>query len=124
MTYEAFQQVILLLKKDSNKSNKLYKLGVDMFNINDELHQIITTLFRAHYSKDGEDMISWWLWEDTEKLLYDLEGNQINDLTKIEDLWKYIEEIRKSSDFEEYTPEKPKKMSKKQLEKLFKGMMG
>lgn len=122
MTFEAFQQAILLLKKDSERSHKLYKLGMDIFNVQDELHEVITILFKSHYSKEGEDMISWWLWESTEKFLYDKDGNKINDLTKIEDLWKYIEEIRKSPDFEEYKPERPKKRTKKQLEKLFNDM--
>jgi len=123
MTFEAFQQLILLLKKDSIKSHKLYKLGFDDLTLKDELSQAITILLKSHYSKDGEDMISWWLWEDTEKFLYNDNGDKINDLTKIEDIWKYVEEIRKSPDFKEYVPERAKKITKKQLQELFKQML-
>ena len=122
MTLETFKQIVFLLKKDSERSDKLYKLGMDVINFNDELHGVINLLFKAHYSEEGEDMISWWLWEDTDKFLFDGEGNQTHDLTKIEDIWKYVEEIRKSPDFVEYTPEVKKKMTKKQMEKMFKGM--
>jgi hypothetical protein len=119
MTFEAFQQVITLLQKDSDRSAKIYKLGIDLYNFQDDLHSAINILFKSHYSAEGEDLIGWWLWEDVEKFLYDKDGEKTNDLTKLEDLWKYIEEIRKSPDFKEYNPEKVKKKTKKQLEKIF-----
>ena len=104
MTFETFKQVIELLKIESEKIEKLYNLEIDLYNFVDIYHSIINMLLRSHYSCDGEDIISWWLYEDTEKKLYDCDGNEINDLTNIEDLWKYVEEIRKSPDFVEYIP--------------------
>lgn len=104
MTFETFKQVIELLKIESEKIEKLYNLEIDLYNFVDIYHSIINMLLRSHYSFDGEDIISWWLYEDTEKKLYDCDGNEINDLTNIEDLWKYVEEIRKSPDFVEYIP--------------------
>lgn len=123
MKLEVFKQIVFLLKKDSERSDKLYKLGIDTINFNDELHQAITLLLRTYYSRDGEDMISWWMWENVEKFVYDSAGNKTDDLTKIEDLWEYVEKIRKSTDFEEYIPEKKRKKSKKQLQKMFKQML-
>lgn len=122
MTFKAFQQMIVLLKKDFERSRKLHKLGFDDIQLKEELQQVIDILLKSHYSKEGEDMISWWIWEDVEKFLYDEKGNKIKDLSKMEDLWEYVEEIRKSSTFEEYNPEIVKKRTKKQMQELFKQM--
>lgn len=122
MTFETFQQIIFLLKKNEARSNKLYKLGFDDLNMKDELHGVINLLFKAHYSEIGEDLISWWLYEDVEKIVYNEEDGIDSDLTEIEDLWKYVEKIRKSPDFVEYVPKKVKSLTKKQMEKMFKKM--
>ena len=122
MTLEAFKKIVLLLKKDLERESKLYKLGIDVFNFNDELQQVISILLKSHYSKDGEDLFSWWMYEDVDKMLYDNDGNIVNDLTKCEDLWKYLEDMRKSADFVEYVPEKRRKISQKKLEKTFSKM--
>ena len=123
MELEAFKQMALLLKKESERSDKPYRLGIDTINFSDELHQIITLLLRVHYSKDGEEIINWWLWEDSEKILYNCSDGEKNDLTRIEDLWEHVENIRKSPNFIEYIPEKNKRKSKKQLQKMFKQML-
>jgi len=124
MTKEAFKHLIELLKAESDKLDKIYKLGIDLYNFNDELQGAITLLLKSHYSEQGEDMISWWLYEDTEKFLYSSEDNSVvNDLTKIDDLWEYVEEIRKSADFKEYAYVKERKKTKKQMEKMIKNML-
>lgn len=122
MTLEAFQEIISLIKKNSVKIDKIYKLGLDIINFQDDLNQVITILLKSHYSKIGEEVISYWLWEDLVEL-FDNDGNKTHDLTSIEDLWKYVEDIRKSADFEEFNPEKTKKLTKKQIEKIFKSFL-
>jgi len=122
MKLEAFKEFVLLLKKDSERDNKLYKLGFDIINLKDELQGVITILLKAHYSEDGYEMISWWIWEDSEKFLYNEAGEKTNDLTEIEAIWKHVEEIRKSPDFKDYVPKIYKKRTKKQLAKLFENM--
>jgi len=123
MTFEAFQQIILLLKKDSDKSMKLYKFGFDDLNLKEGLHDVITILLKSHYSEAGEDWISWWLWEDVKRIVFDEKGEEVVDLTNVEDLWKYVEEIRKSDDFKEYVPKKKRRLTEKQLRKLFGEML-
>lgn len=122
MTLEAFKKVVSLLKKNSERDDKFYKLGIDIINLQDELHGVINILLKSHYSEEGEDMISWWLWESTEKFLYNEAGEKTNDLTEVEAIWKYVEEIRKSPDFKEYIPVKKRRRTKKQLTKLFVNM--
>lgn len=122
MTLEAFKEFVFLLKKSSERNDKFYKLGLDIVNLQDELHRIITILLKSHYSEEGEEMISWWLWENTDKFLYNNTGEKINDLTEVEAIWKYVEEIRNSLDFKEYIPVKKKKRTKKQLTDFFENM--
>lgn len=121
MTLEALQQIISFLKKDSDRLAKIYKLGVDLYNLQDDLHHVISITLKSHYSEEGEDIISWWVWEDGDKTITYQDGST-RDINKIEDMWKYIEEIRTSPDFKEYIPVKKKKMTKKQMKKLFEKM--
>lgn len=122
MTFEVFNQVIELLKKEDEKLHTLYKLDIDLYNFCDNMQKIITMLLRSHYSFIGEDIISWWLYEDTEKILYNKDGDVVDDLTSIEDLWKYVEDLRKSSDFIEYipTPDMTEQERQDILMKIFK----
>ena len=121
MTLEAFEQIVSFLKKDSDRLSKLYKLGIDLYNLQDDLHHVISITLKSHYSEEGEDIISWWVWEDGDKTITYQDGTT-RDINKMEDVWKYIEEIRTSPDFKEYVPSKKKKMTKKQMKKLFEKM--
>jgi hypothetical protein len=117
MTIEAFKVFVSVLKKHDELNHKFYKLGLDTMSLVDNAIGAMSTLLKSHYSEEGEDLISWWLYEDVDKKLYLNDGSEI-DLTKIEDLWAYVEEIRKSPNFKEYVP-KNKKMTKKQMNKFF-----
>lgn len=63
MEYKTFSQIILLLKQESERSQKLYKLGVDVMELNDGLHQIITLLIEEIYGEGGLDWFSWFCYE-------------------------------------------------------------
>lgn len=63
MEYKTFSQIILLLKQESERSQKLYKLGVDVIELNDGLHQIITLLIEEIYGEGGLDWFSWFCYE-------------------------------------------------------------
>ena len=121
MQLESFKQFISLLEKNSERSNKLYKLGFEIYPLQEELEKAITLLLKSHYSECGEGIISSWLFEDWNKLVYDNDGNITNDLTKIEDLYSYLEEIRKSEDFVEFEPKPIKKKTRKQIKKIIEG---
>lgn len=36
------------------------------------------------------DMIEWWLYEDVEKIIYNMDGTVLADVTEIENLYKYM----------------------------------
>jgi hypothetical protein len=108
MKLESFAHLIKSLKDSSEKDREFYKLGLDLSNISDPYSQIITHLLRVYYGESGEDWISWFLYErvdDGESQAYDEEKNPI--CYDVESLWKFVEEIRVSSDFQEYVPKKP-----------------
>lgn len=108
MKLESFEYLIEKLANSSKKDNDFYKLGLDISNISDPYSQIITHLLRVYYGEEGEDWISWFLYErvdDGESHAYDEEKNPI--CYDIESLWKHVEGIRVSSSFQEYVPKKP-----------------
>jgi len=123
MKLESFAHLIKSLKDSSEKDREFYKLGLDLSNISDPYNQIITHLLRVYYGESGEDWISWFLYErvdDGESQAYDEEKNPI--CYDVESLWKFVEEIRVSSDFQEYVPKKPMTEGEREelLENFFK----
>lgn len=123
MKLESFEHLIESLKESSERDRSFYKMGLDISNISDPYHQIITHLLRVYYGKEGEEWISWFMYErrdDEEFQAWDEDENPI--CYDIESLWKHVEEIRVSSSFEEYVPEKPMtdEEIKEQIRKIFK----
>ena len=122
MKYKVFKEVITKFQEVQEKCQKLYDLGIDLSNsIENDYSEIITLILKSHYGLEGEDMISWWLYEDVEKVLYSSNTNKIiRKLKTIEQLWKYCEELRNSKEFKEY--ELPKKLSDKERMDILKGI--
>jgi hypothetical protein len=123
MKLESFKYLIENLAECSEKDDAFYKMGLDLSNISDPYHQIITHLLRVYYGKDGEDWISWFLYErrgDEEFQAWDEDKNPI--CYDVDSLWKHVEEIRVSSSFEEYVPAKPMTNEEviEQIQKIFK----
>ena len=63
MRLESFHFLIEKLQEAYAKSNTIYALGVDLTNIEDPYSQIISHLLKIYYSEEGEDWISWFLYE-------------------------------------------------------------
>jgi hypothetical protein len=106
MQYKTFKQIVDTLKKTHDNSLKLYKLGIDLsVSVEDGYCRVITALFGVYYGVEGEDVISWWLYEDVEKIVYtkDKSGkSRPRNLHTIKQLWEYVEELRKDEGFKEY----------------------
>lgn len=112
MNLESFEYLLNKLKEVSKNDQSFYKLGLDLQSIVDPYHEIISHLLRVYYSEEGEDWISWYIYEKSDKenmKAWDEEGNEI--CYDIPSLWRHIEEIRVSIDFKEYYPKKPKDLS-------------
>ena len=119
MRFESFEYLISKIKEQSEIDHRFYAMGLDLQNIVDPFHHIISHLLRVYYGKDGEDWISWFLYERSnseEAQAWDKDGNEI--CFDLKSLWIHVEEIRVSSDFEEYVP--PKERTKEEMEEDLK----
>jgi hypothetical protein len=47
----------------SKKLDELYALGIDLINFTDDSNNVIDTLFKVYYGKEGADWIDWYLYE-------------------------------------------------------------
>lgn len=63
MEYSTFSQIVLRLKAHDEKIQKLYKMGVDLIDFNDELQTIINLLIKEVYGEEGADWFSWFCYE-------------------------------------------------------------
>ena len=111
MKLEVFEKILTLIKEQSERSFKLAEMGVDLINYEDSYAAAITLLLRAYYGAEGEDWISWYLYEKeglSGEILqaWDKEGNEI--CYDIPSLWKCVEELRCADDFVEYELPEPK----------------
>lgn len=107
MKFESFEYLIKKIKETEDLNHRFYTMGLDLQNIVDPFHNLITHLLKVYYGKEGEDWISWFLYErrDGDEIqAWDKEGNEI--CYDLKSLWTHVEEIRVSIDFEEYVPEK------------------
>ena len=122
MKYTVFKEVITKLQEVQEKSLKLYNFGLDLTNVvENDYNHIITLILRTYYGEFGEDIISWWLYEDVEKVLYEKDSDEIyRELKTIKQLWEYVEELRKSEDFKEY--KLPKEMTDEERQKIIEKM--
>ena len=123
MKFEVFESLIMAIQSQNEKSAKLGELGIDMYDYETGYVAIMTVLFRVYYSKAGEDWISWYLYDrDNQRTgqpnkAYDKDKNEI--CFDVKSLWKHVEEIRVSNDFEEYEMPKQPELSNKQLQDFF-----
>ena len=124
MKLEVFEKIVTLIKEQSERSFKLAEMGVDLINYEDAYANAITLLLRAYYGADGEDWISWYLYE-RESLsgeilqAWDKEGNEI--CYDIPSLWKCVEELRCADDFVEYELPEPKQVDENFIINLMGG---
>lgn len=124
MKLEVFEKIITLIKAHEEKSFKLAELGVDLINYDDNNAAVITLLLRAYYGTEGEDWISWYLFERESfdgsiNQAWDKDGNEI--CYDIPSLWKCVEEIRCSDDFTEYELPEPRQVDENFILDLFNG---
>ena len=97
MQYPIFEKIIHELKKNSDKVSQMYRQGVDLTQITDPLHQVISYSLGAHFGQEGLDWIDWWCYDKDfgsrgDLKAYDSSGNEI--CKTIYDLWETIEDCR------------------------------
>jgi hypothetical protein len=63
MEYSKFSQIVLRLKKNSEVKRKVYKLGIDLIEFDEDLHKIINLLISEVYGEQGLEWFQWFCWE-------------------------------------------------------------
>lgn len=112
MKLEVFEKIVTTLQVQQQKSYDLCRMGIDLINFEEGYGETINLLFRAYYGSAGADWIEWYMYErdpdsGDPNQAWDANGNPI--CYDIPSLWRYVEEIRVSVDFEEYTLPAPRK---------------
>lgn len=96
INYDEFEKIILNLQKTQDQANLLYKNGVDITKITDNLHTIIEDLLGVIFTNDGKDWIEWFIYEkefgrDDDIKAWDEDNNEI--AYDIKSLYEYIIEL-------------------------------
>ena len=126
MKLEVFEKVINQIKEQDDKISTLYKMGVDLIEFSDSYSSLRSLLLRAYYGEDGEDWISWFLYERDSSVgadpnqAWDKDGTPI--CYDIPSLWKCVEETRCSTDFVEYDLPKSRATADDLLNRIVNGL--
>lgn len=92
MTREQFKKCIREIEAVAELSGKLADLGIETLDCKELFYaeEIFFSWLKNCFGENGEDLVSWWLYEDVEKVIEDEHGEV--DLTNIDDLFTYLEE--------------------------------
>ena len=63
MTYQNFKKVVDLMISQTKRINALYKLGIDSYSTFDEHDRIVNALWKEILTEEGNDWLSWYLYE-------------------------------------------------------------
>lgn len=96
MTREKFKDLVYQMLEHNEFYDKLYELGIDTINCKymETAGVMFDALMLSEFGEDGADLISWWMYEDVDHVIYDGSDREkvIADLNNIDDLYDYLTE--------------------------------
>lgn len=99
MKYEEFSKILETYKKGQEMLDELYKLGFDFaegkFQLVDVLHGILFASLDIHYTEDGCEWVSWYIYETNwqQKENYEAYDDQKNLIAQdLKGLWELLEQ--------------------------------
>ena len=98
ITRERFKDLVYKMLGVNELYDKLYELGIDITNCKylDAAGTFFDELMIHEFGDDGMDLISWWMYDDVDHVLYGDESWNKNevvaDLNNIDDLYTYLTE--------------------------------
>lgn len=118
MEKDLFKKLIINFINGERYVEKLNKLNFEIFDtpLFDSYYLFIDELFKSYFTKDGCDIINWWLYErfflTNISDYYDSNGNLIEEfkenldkfydensniipIESIDDFWEFIKDFRK-----------------------------
>lgn len=91
---EQFFEYLNGLRDRSNYIDDVYASSrrfINILELNDFLIRPYMILEKLFFSAEENDIIGWYLWENVEKKIYDLESKEvIVELNDDEALWEYL----------------------------------
>lgn len=92
MDREQFKNSLRKVEAVSELSEKLADLGIETLECPQlfAASEIFFSWVKSEFGEEGDDLVSWWVYEDVEKILYEEDGTEIN-LEDIDDLYSYLE---------------------------------
>ena len=97
MKLEVFKEVIARLKRNHEKQDACYRVGIDLYELNDDLFTVVSMLIGTIYGKECLDTFDWWCYDNewgTKGLEFtDHDGTPL--CQTIEDLHHYLESSKK-----------------------------
>jgi hypothetical protein len=124
MDIDVFKRVVELLKSTQEKDLAIYKLGIDLTNVNEGYHEIISHLIGAYYGPEGKETFEWWCYDKefgarTDLAMTNSDGVEL--CQTIDDLHQYIEDTAAP-----FSYKLPRKMTEEErmnfMESIFPGI--
>jgi hypothetical protein len=91
MNLEMFKELIKAIQDQNKRTNDLYKLGMDITESNSGYYRISEILLSAIFGVGGYDIITWWLYETTDKVI--TSDDEKYDVLSIDNLYNYLEKF-------------------------------
>jgi hypothetical protein len=91
ITKEQFLKYLDLIKKYEAQIDKVYndyRIELWETTICDSAAKIFDLLLEISFTKEGVDLINWWLYESSDKQIY--ENDEAIDISVAEDFWNYL----------------------------------
>lgn len=92
MTRELFKECLRKVEAVSELSEKLSEFGIDTLDCKELFYgdDIFFSWIEWCFGENGAELVSWWLYEDTDKTITEENGDKVN-LDDIDDLYSYLE---------------------------------
>ncbi len=94
MKREDFKDCIRKLEEITELGNKLSDLKIGTIECKELYYadEIFFKWVKDEFGEAGEDLVSWWMYEGVEKVVYEVDGSETN-LENIDDLYSYLEKF-------------------------------
>lgn len=98
MELKKFEEIIDIIRKQDDVIQELYDRKIDLIDFVDIYHKLISILFKEYYGTDGEDWITWFLYEKTTSGTLEawdtIDGEKIPICYDVKSLWEYVEKLK------------------------------
>jgi hypothetical protein len=106
MNKQQFEEIILNLQLSHLRSQQLYKLGVNLMDIEEPYHKVIDVLFNSYFNSEQMGWIDWFLYERVgingkiNKATKKVGKKKVEICHTIDSLWETVCEAGRQNDFD------------------------